>query len=161
VLGLGGVIHLTGQGFMFLAGIDFGTSNSTVASPDGEGGARVLRDADGEDKTPSVVYFGEETIVGVAADDILLDPEVVIRSVKRSLLDPPVIGLPGGRLVTPVEVAGEIVGKLLRDARAGDEGPARAAIARPADFDVAQTTAINEAAELAGFAETQTSGSGV
>jgi molecular chaperone DnaK (HSP70) len=52
-------------------GIDFGTTNSRMARVrDGRGD--VIRDAEGEEKTPSVVFYGaEETLVGVPAVDVL------------------------------------------------------------------------------------------
>jgi molecular chaperone DnaK (HSP70) len=46
-------------------GIDFGTSNSSMAwfNPR-TASAEVVRNAEGEDKTPSVVYFGNREILG-------------------------------------------------------------------------------------------------
>ncbi len=95
---------------MQTVGIDFGTTNSTIACVDPDAGrARVVTDALGNDKTPSVVYFGEaSTLVGTEALDVLehasgdfLTQARVIRSIKRNLLEPPQIALPEGRMVTP------------------------------------------------------------
>jgi actin-like ATPase involved in cell morphogenesis len=145
-------------------GIDFGTTNSTFAGWDPDGAAaRVLRDAEGQDKTPSIVYFGEvETLVGVLAENMLADgrgkPEVagrIVRSVKRNLLSPPLIGLPDGRSVRPVEVSAEILAKLKHDAEQanGKHEIARAVITCPAMFGGPERTVLTEAAVEAGFKE--------
>src|SRR4051812_35789109 len=102
-----------------LLGIDLGTSFSSTARVSA-GRAMVVRDEDGQQKVPSVVFYGEdETLVGSVAVDALAgarsDEEAqarTIASVKRNLLSPPRIALPGGRTVTPVDVAGEILSKL-------------------------------------------------
>ncbi len=145
-------------------GIDFGTTNSTFAGWDQDTAtARVLRDAEGQDKTPSIVYFGEsETLVGVPAENMLADgrgrPDVagrIVRSVKRNLLSPPWIGLPDGRRVRPVDVSAEILAKLKHDAEhgSGDQRIARAVITCPAMFGGPERTVLTEAAAEAGFDE--------
>ena len=93
--------------------------------------ASVVLDGDGRNKTPSVVYFGEdETLVGAEAVTLVAEsrahPDVqarVIESVKRNLLQPPIIALPDGRVVRPVDVVAQILAKLKADAE-GDQ-PAR------------------------------------
>lgn len=145
-------------------GIDFGTTYSTMASPRPEvEKAEIVKDAEGNDKTPSVVYFGrEEVLVGSPAlklfTDARTDEDVqgrLINSIKRGLLFPPRIALPGGRITTPIEVASKILSKLRSDAQQqADSGDvARAVITYPAVFDVRQCDAILEAAQRAGFAE--------
>jgi len=59
-------------------GIDFGTTNSRVAWYDPDiGRAEIIRNAEGEDKTPSLVYFGEEeTLVGKPVEDLLNESEI-------------------------------------------------------------------------------------
>ena len=42
----------------------------------------------------------------------------VVASVKRRLLSPPRLALPGGRMVTPVQVAGGVIAKVRSDAEA-------------------------------------------
>jgi WD40 repeat protein/actin-like ATPase involved in cell morphogenesis len=147
-------------------GVDFGTTNSSMACCLPEAGrAEIVRDAEGNHKTPSLVFFGEdETVVGAAVQDLLADARGdaetqarVVHSVKRALLHPPRIALPGGRAVRPVEVAAEILGKLKRDAERQNSGEelSRAVITCPAIFDGAQRQAIVEAAGLAGFEEVE------
>src|SRR5581483_4568955 len=99
-------------------GIDFGTSKSTMAwyNPD-SGQAEVVRNAEGKDETPSVVYFGRgERLVGDPAEVMLEDPEkrrMVVRSVKRDLVNQPSLSLPSGR-VKALDVAAAILSKLRR-----------------------------------------------
>ena len=149
-------------------GIDFGTTNSSVAWYDHRtGDAEVILNAEGQAKTPSVVHFDEkEAVVGEPVENLLQDistnkarREEVFRrtvaSIKRNLLSPPRIALPGGRYVKPVEVAAEILKKLKRDAEEGlfHEEVTRAVITCPAEFNVLQRQKIEEAGRLAGFRE--------
>lgn len=151
-------------------GIDFGTTNSSMAWCDPENGrADILLNAEGEEKTPSVVYFGEddEVIVGKYAEEKLKevenspDPEEredvaqrIVRSIKRNLLAPPVIPIPGGKLVRPVEVVARILGKLKDDAQEehfGGEEIERVVITCPATFGAQQRQVIFDAAGMVGF----------
>jgi molecular chaperone DnaK (HSP70) len=72
-------------------GIDFGTCNSSAAWFDpSTGRAESLLNAEGDNKTPSVVYFGpnNEIVVGKHAEERLEDPEArkwVLTAVKRNL----------------------------------------------------------------------------
>src|SRR5215217_1708287 len=149
-------------------GIDFGTTNSSMAWYDPRNGcAEVIKNAEGEDKTPSLVYFGEgetlvgrpvETMIEDASNDLTQREEVfrrTISSIKRDLLSPPRIALPGGLFVRPVDVAAEILKKLKRDAEGGHyhEEVSRAVITCPAEFSVLQRQQIEQAGHLAGFSE--------
>ena len=93
-------------------GIDFGTTTSSMAWVDpGTGKAEMLKNAEGEEKTPSVVYFGAELmLVGTPAEQMLEDPQEgqrVVASVKRELVNAPTLALPGRR-VKAVEVAAAV-----------------------------------------------------
>ena len=149
-------------------GIDFGTTNSSMAWYNPRtGAAEIILNAEGEAKTPSLVYFGEnETLVGkpvedqienVSADRVLREEvsERIVPSIKRNLLSPPRITLPGGRYIRPVEVVGEILKKLKRDAEEEHfhDEVSRVVITCPAEFDVLQRRKIEEAGRLAGFRE--------
>ena len=149
-------------------GIDFGTTNSCVAWYDPRiGGAEVILNAEGQTKTPSLVYFGEdETLVGEPVEHLIQNVSMdrarrdevfrrTVMSVKRYLLAPPRIALPGGRFVRPTDVAAEILKKLKRDAEDGHfhEEVKRAVITVPAEFNVLQRRKIEEAGRLAGFEE--------
>jgi len=140
-------------------GIDFGTSKSSMAwyNPRNRQ-AEIIKNAEGEEKTPSVVYFGErETLVGKHAEYRLEDKQDrrrVIISAKRELVPDVTIALPD-RQVRAVEVAAEILGKLKRDAQAFhfNQEVTRTVITCPAAFDSLQREKITEAGKLAGFNE--------
>ncbi len=150
-------------------GIDFGTTNSSVAWYNPRTGeAEVILNAEGEVKTPSLVYFGErETLVGKQVEDeienLSMDPaqrdeatERIFKSIKRKLLSPSSIALPDDHFIRPVEVVAEILKKLKRDAERGHfdgEEVKRAVITHPAEFKPNQKDQIEKAARLAGFTE--------
>ena len=139
-------------------GIDFGTSKSTIAwfNPK-TAQAEIIRNAEGEEKTLSLVYFGErETLVGEHAEQMLeYEDEAgrVVPSIKRGLINAFPISLPGGRRITAVEVAAEILRKLKTDVEKGHFGMpvTRAVVTCPASFSAAAREKIEAAAKLAGF----------
>jgi len=143
-------------------GIDFGTSNSKMAwyNPLTQQAA-PLKNAEGDDVTPSAVYFGEhETLVGQPAIDMLEDEQAwdrVILSVKRSMVDAPVYNLPDNRVVSPLEVAAEILRKLRHDAEEFhfQEEIKHAVVTCPANFDGLERDEIQKAAQMAGFSEVE------
>jgi WD40 repeat protein len=143
-------------------GIDFGTSNSKMAwyNPLTEQ-AVPLKNEEGDDITPSAVYFGEhETLVGQSAIDMLEDEQAwdrVILSVKRSMVEAPVYNLPDNRVVSPLEVAAEILRKLRRDAEEFhfQEEVKHAIVTCPASFDGLERDEIQKAAQMAGFSEVE------
>lgn len=122
-------------------GIDFGTCNSSAAwfNPK-TGQAEPLLNAEGEDKTPSVVYFGpRETVVGRFAEERLESPEDrkrVVIAVKRDLAKRRA-WVVDDRSVTPLEAAALILGKIKRNAEEGHfrTPVTRAVITCPAVFD--------------------------
>ncbi len=138
-------------------GIDFGTTNSSMAwfNPK-TGQAESLLNAEGEDKTPSVVYFGEkETLVGKYAEERIERPQERARLViagKRELATARVWKI-GDRCITPVEVAVEILKKLKRDAEETHFHASvdRAVITHPAVFDELEKEKVCEAGLRAGF----------
>ena len=124
--------------------------------------------AEGETKTPSLVYFGaRETLVGKPVDQMLEDVssdlalreelfQRIVMSIKRYLLPPNRrISLPDGRFVRPVEVVAEILKKLRRDSEEPHfhEGITKAVITRPAEFHAVHRRVIEDAGRLAGFEE--------
>src|SRR5215218_1852551 len=131
------------------------------------GSAETILNAEGQPKTPSLVHFGEnETLIGEPVENLIQDVSTdrahrdevfqrTIVSIKRNLLSPPRIALPGGRFVRPVDVVAEILKKLKRDAEDGHfhEEVKRAVITCPAEFNVLQRQKIEEAGRLAGFSD--------
>jgi Hsp70 protein len=143
-------------------GIDFGTCNSSAACFNPRTGqAELLLNAEGDDKTPSVVYFGpnQEPVVGKCAEDQLESPEGrkrVLSAVKRNLSRKTATVF-GDRRVTPLEAAALILGKIKRDAEKGHfhEPVTRAVITCPAVFDEVEKETLREAAALAGFRDVE------
>ena len=118
----------------------------------------MLKNAEGEEKTPSVVYFGEhETLVGTPAEHLLEDEgerERVVGSIKRELANRRPLALPDRR-VRPVDVVREVLDKLKRDAEElhFHRPVQRLALTHPAAFDALERDALEQAARSAGFGE--------
>ncbi|SNT09228.1 MULTISPECIES: right-handed parallel beta-helix repeat-containing protein [unclassified Azospirillum] len=146
-----------------ILGIDFGTTYSSMAMLDAESGrAVVLRNQEGEEKTPSIVCFGEDGTVAVGAPawDLLDDDEAAwgwaFLTPKRHLGDVDFVrGLPDGRVVTAVDATAAILRKLREDAEAGDlGGPADTVVLTcPASFGPTARDGLREAAALAGLGD--------
>ena len=69
-------------------GIDLGTTYSCISYCDDSGHAKVVRNAIGDETTPSVVYFedAENIAVGRYAKDVAkLYPESVVSLIKREM----------------------------------------------------------------------------
>jgi molecular chaperone DnaK len=156
-----------------IAGIDLGTTHSLIGVYDA-GFVTLIADSDGSRLTPSVVHYpkaGGEPLVGTPAARLrVVDPERTLYSVKRfmgrrvgeeSACVPyrvlgeegvPVRLAAGDRVVTPEEVASEVLRKLKADAeRALGMSVERAVITVPAYFNDAQRQATKRAGEIAGF----------
>jgi molecular chaperone DnaK len=147
-------------------GIDFGTTYSAMSWFDPKTNeAKIIPNLDGEAKTPSAVYYGARGVsVGAAAVNEFVDAAGLgeaesagrfVGSIKRNLLVPPIISIPGGRLLRPVEVVTEIFSKLKHDAEKGHfhESVSRATVTIPATFSAEQSGVIETAANRAGFEE--------
>ena len=66
-----------------IIGIDLGTTNSCVAVMEGSQG-KVLENVEGARTTPSIVSFGDETLIGMPAKrQAVTNPENTIYAVKR------------------------------------------------------------------------------
>jgi molecular chaperone DnaK (HSP70) len=139
---------------MAVYGIDLGTTYSCVARIDDVGRPTVLRNLEGTDTTPSVVYFesADSVVVGQSAKDAaVLDPERVVQLIKRDMGDV----VPRefhGRSYTPEEISARILRKLVDDAKAAGGDEARdVVISVPAYFGLAERDATRKAGEIAGL----------
>ena len=144
-------------------GIDLGTTCSCIAYIDADGKPVVLKNSEGELKTPSAVYFESPTsvTVGQMAKDIAdLYPDQVVTSINRN------IGRPGFSLningvdMKPEEISSYILRKVVKDAENTlrfegklDEGESvkDVVITCPAYFGVAERDAIRAAGIIAGL----------
>lgn len=134
-------------------GIDLGTTNSVVAVMEG-GKAVVIPNAEGSRTTPSVVAFLEsgERLVGQSAkNQLVVNPERTIKSIKRHMGTNFTMEIDGKKL-TPPEISAMILQKLKRDAESYlGEKVTQAVITVPAYFNDAQRQATKDAGTIAGL----------
>lgn len=132
-------------------GIDLGTTHSLVAI-DNNGHIEVLSDEADTYLVPSVVRFlsEAEVVVGESAlAAIENDPQNVVASVKRKLLEPAIVL--EKTTVSPVKVSAHILAKMRQIALRFDKNLQDAVITVPAYFDEVQRQATLEAAKIAGL----------
>src|SRR6266403_1256075 len=156
-------------------GIDLGTTNSAVATMEGDS-PTVIVNSEGGRITPSVVAFtktGERLIGQVAKRQAALNPEHTVFSIKRfmgrkfsevaqEIKQVPYKVVPGpndavrvdigGKLYSPEEISSFILRKLADDA--GNflgEKVKDAVITVPANFNDAQRQATKDAGQIAGL----------
>lgn len=159
--------------YKLAVGIDLGTTNTLVASVL-SGKATTLTNLEGEALIPSIVHYGEQTIVGTKAHDFSeQDSANTITSIKRmmgrSLKDIlarypnlpyrlyesasglPLIETPQGTK-NPIEISADILrsAKALAEKALGGSLDG-AVITVPAYFDDAQRAGTKDAAKLAGL----------
>ena len=134
-------------------GIDLGTTNSVVASIDGDGRVVILRNADGAEITPSVVYFepGGGVVVGEEARRATaVDPGNGVRLIKRHMgEDFPLVFQDQDH--TPESISALILRQLTAAAPAASGVRARAVITVPAYFGLAEREATYQAGVIAGL----------
>lgn len=137
-------------------GIDLGTTYSCVAYVNAAGRPEVLKNAEGENTTPSVVYFDPSSnrvdVGQIAKEQAPVDPTEVASFIKRN------IGDDGFRFcckkgrMRPEEVSAFILKKLVKDAskELGKEVK-DVVITCPAYFFVKEREATKKAGEIAGL----------
>lgn len=149
-------------------GIDLGTTYSCVAYVDDFGKSVVVKNAEGTNTTPSVVYFEslENIIVGEEAKNMLMvEPNSTIAFVKRYMGTDDEDGKPTrfdfhGSQLSPEEISAKILKKLVKDANdelrnngiiADDELISDVVITCPAYFGMREKAATKTAGEIAGL----------
>ncbi|MEU5883573.1 Hsp70 family protein [Spirillospora sp. NPDC047279] len=139
---------------MTVYGIDLGTTYSCIASIDDVGRPAVLRNLEGTDTTPSVVYFesGDNVVVGATAKDTaVLAPDEVVSLIKRDM-GRDVTRQIHGFDYTPEELSAFILLKLATDARTTTGEEARDVVVTvPAYFGAAERDATRKAGQIAGL----------
>ena len=137
----------------FVAGIDFGTTNSAIGVFD-NGDVRMIPNAEGALTTPSLVALTADgqTLVGTAAKrQAISNPEYTVASVKLRLGTDWSIER-GGRRYSAEEIAALILARLRADAEAYVGRRLNGAVLTvPAYFSYAQRYALRKAAEIAGI----------
>ena len=135
-------------------GIDLGTTYTAVALVDEYGKPSILKNADGQVTTPSVVFFDPPSFsVGeTALQSTVTDPERVVQFIKRFMGQPGYRVTIDGKEYSPEFVSALILRKVVQDAKAElSEEIDSAVITVPAYFTEAQRHATLEAGELAGL----------
>lgn len=157
-----------------IIGIDLGTTNSCVAIMEG-GSPKVIASAEGGRTTPSIVgYKGGERLVGTAAKrQAVTNPEKTIFSSKRFIgrkfneVESEIKTVPykvtkgnngdaafeiDGKIVTPEEVAAQVLIKMKETAEAYlGETITEAVITVPAYFNDSQRQSTKDAGRIAGL----------
>lgn len=136
-------------------GIDLGTTFSAMAIVNHHGKPEIITNADGHPTTPSVVHFYDEDscVVGEeAVKMVVVDPENVVRFIKRHMGEEDFSLEFFGRGYTPQEISALILRKLKEDAEEllGTEVN-DVVITVPAYFNSAQRGATSEAGAIAGL----------
>ncbi|HNH45664.1 MAG TPA: Hsp70 family protein [Myxococcota bacterium] len=138
-----------------ILGIDLGTTFSAMAYVDKHGKPVIVPNSEGQTTTPSVIHFygPDACVVGEeAVKAVVLDPDNVVRFVKRHMGEPGYSLEYFGRSYSAQELSALILKKLKEDAEAALGFPVRdAVITVPAYFNSPQRGATAEAGALAGF----------
>jgi molecular chaperone DnaK len=138
-------------------GIDLGTTNSVVASVDGDGTVVVLPNATGGELTPSVVYFEPDGTVVVGEEAVqatAVDPQNGVQLIKRAMGTEFPIRI-RGKKHTPESISAFILRQVVSAAtggtadRSGDK--VSAVITVPAYFGLAEREATYQAGVIAGL----------
>lgn len=145
---------------MAVIGIDLGTTYSAAAiSADGLT-AQVLTNQEGQNTTPSVVFFpptedgSEEPLVGAMAKNSAAgSPGAVVQFIKRMMGDPTYRYVsPNGGEFRPEEISAIILKHIKQYAELDlGEAVTDAVITVPAYFDDARRTATKQAGKMAGL----------
>lgn len=136
-------------------GIDLGTTYSAIAYVDQYGQATICPNIEGDQTTPSVVWFENEDniVVGKNAKEVAsLYKDHVISTVKRAMGKPDVMYPLFGKDYTPQDVSALILRKVVKDAEENTgEKVHDVIITCPAYFGVNQKEATKQAGIIAGL----------
>ena len=135
-------------------GIDLGTTNSVVAARNAYGRPEVIANREGQNVTPSVVYFGTEPpAVGQEAKEYARLGDDQIASFFKPHMGSPLYRLSfGGKDYSATDLSSLVLSRLRDDAEAKlGQVVDRAVITVPAYFADAQRKATIEAGRLAGL----------
>ncbi|MCW2930075.1 MAG: dnaK [Actinomycetia bacterium] len=136
-------------------GIDLGTTYSVVAYIDETGRPAVVRNSDGEDTTPSVVYFenADNTVVGKTAKEAAgFRPDDVVSLIKREMGNKDYSRTFYGQDLSPSGISGIILAALAESAEEETHRPVnQVVITVPAYFGLLEKDATRKAGEIAGL----------
>jgi molecular chaperone DnaK len=136
-------------------GIDLGTTYSVVGYIDETGRPAVTRSSEGQDTTPSVVYFEstDNIVVGkVAKESAGVYPDQVVSLIKREMGDREWSREFFGKQYTPPSVSALILSALAKDAETHTgRQVTEVVITVPAYFGLLEKDATRQAGEIAGL----------
>lgn len=136
-------------------GIDLGTTYSAIAFINEFGQAEVIRNREGDETTPSVVYFESETNVVVgkeAKNETVVNRDSTVSLIKRHIGTSFTLDF-FGRPFKPETISGIILKDLVDYAREAEGTPDtnKVVITVPAYFGLAEREATRQAGEIAGL----------
>lgn len=139
----------------YVFGIDLGTTYSCISYVDDTGRATVVNNGEGNNVTPSVVFFEspENVVVGdIAKENAVMEPDKTVAFVKTLIGKSDFAINYNDRDYTPEEISALILKKLCNDAQdqLGTEVK-DVVITCPAYFGTAERTATKNAGEIAGL----------
>ena len=136
-------------------GIDLGTTYSVVAYIDETGRPTVVRSTEGDDTTPSVVYFetAGNTVVGKTAKEAAgFPPDHVVSLIKREMGNKECSRTFYGQELSPSGISAIILAALAKSAGEETCRPiSQAVITVPAYFGLLEQDATKKAGEIAGL----------
>jgi molecular chaperone DnaK len=136
-------------------GIDLGTTYSAVAYIDETGRPAVVRNTDGDDTTPSVVYFEtpSNVVVGKTAKASAgVFPDEVVALIKREMGNKDFSRTFHGKEYSPSAISGIILGTLAASAQEETHRSVnQVVITVPAYFGLLEKDATKKAGEMAGL----------
>jgi molecular chaperone DnaK len=135
-------------------GIDLGTTYSCVSYVDENGIVKIVDSLEGEQTTPSVVYFAgnNEIVVGSTARSAGgMDPEKIVERVKNYMGDPTFTITQDGTDYSATAVSALILKKLVTDTQTAIGDIDGAVITCPAYFGDAARDATRKAGEAVGL----------
>jgi len=139
-----------------IAGIDLGTTFSSLALLNAIGKPEIVPNCEGERITPSAVYFDEEDTaiirVGIEAlNSRQLNPERSVRWIKRHMGEHQWRKHIDGKDWSPEEISSLILKKLKQDAGIEHGEVKDAVVSVPAHFDELRRKATMDAGRMAGL----------
>jgi molecular chaperone DnaK len=136
-------------------GIDLGTTYSVVAYIDETGRPAVVRNTDGDDTTPSVVYFenADNTVVGKTAKEAAgFRPDDVVSLIKREMGNKDYSRTFYGQELSPSGISGIILAALAKSAEEETHRLVKQVVVTvPAYFGLLEKDATKKAGEIAGL----------
>lgn len=136
-------------------GIDLGTTYSCIAHIDNYQQPVVINNIEGQDTTPSVVYFEspDSKVVGeIAKSEARMSPDLVVQTVKRHMGQADWDFEAHGETYDPTTISSFIIKKIVEDASAQVGEPITdVVITVPAYFGAVERGATQQAGEAAGL----------